>query len=262
VDVVTGNWSAAKADAAKFAQDIANGFKHNFQAMTGDGAAAALAAGPGGAPADKQAQAAAAAGGAGVAGWVGGGTSSSVQDRIASYLKSKGLTADKVQGVLAGIFAETRFRTNAFNGSGGGQGAFGIGQWRGPRLAALRARYGNNPTLDQQLEFLWSELTGGDSGGAGVLGANGAGATARAYLQGFMRPGSGLSGDISRASRFLGVSPASLAANGGSGGVTLMQKTDIHVGGGGDAITTAKAVADQQRRVNGDLVRRMKVAAS
>lgn len=45
------------------------------------------------------------------------------------------------------------------------------------------------------------------------------------------------------------------AGTGGSSSVSLNQKTDIHVLGGDDAIATGRAVANQQGRVNGDMVR-------
>jgi hypothetical protein len=32
-------------------------------------------------------------------------------------------------------------------------GAFGIGQWLGPRLQALKAKYGDSPTADQQFRI-------------------------------------------------------------------------------------------------------------
>lgn len=121
---------------------------------------------------------------------------------IRSKLAGAGIDPNTAVGITAGIDAEGGTPT-AFNSAGGGQGAFGIGQWRGARLAALRARYGPNPTLDQQIEFLLYELRGGDRGGSAVLGSRGAGGAASAYISQFMRPGLGAGGDMARVERIL-----------------------------------------------------------
>lgn len=39
-------------------------------------------------------------------------------------------------------------------------GAFGIGQWLGPRLQALKSKYGDSPTADQQFQHMTDELQG------------------------------------------------------------------------------------------------------
>ena len=36
--------------------------------------------------------------------------------------------------------------------------AFGLAQWLGPRKERLIQKYGPNPTVQQQLEFIWEEL--------------------------------------------------------------------------------------------------------
>lgn len=51
------------------------------------------------------------------------------------------------------------------------------------------------------------------------------------------------------------------AAAAGSGGVTISQKTDIHVSGSSDPTATAQAVAGAQRGVNAEIVRNAKGAA-
>ncbi len=61
-------------------------------------------------------------------------------------------------GMTAHLMQESQFNPDAFNGTAGGNGAYGIGQWRGSRLKALKAKYGEHPTLDQQLQFSMDEL--------------------------------------------------------------------------------------------------------
>jgi hypothetical protein len=119
----------------------------------------------------------------------------------AAYLQKQGLTSEQARGAVAGIHAE-----------GGGlgfsaNGAFGLGQWRGPRLRELFRRYGRNPTRQQQLEYLAWELNGGDQGGAAVKRATTADGALLAYVNAFMRPGPGTAGDIRRGRAFLGGTP-------------------------------------------------------
>ena len=41
--------------------------------------------------------------------------------------------------------------------------AFGLAQWLGPRKQRLIQKYGMNPTVSQQLEFIWEELNSTES---------------------------------------------------------------------------------------------------
>lgn len=150
----------------------------------------------------------------------GGGGSNSGQ--IEAFFRSRGYTAEQARGIAAGIHAESASNPRAFNGTGGGNGAFGIGQWRGDRLKRLRARYGANPSLQQQLEFLDWELKGGDHGGAAVLGQTSASGTLSAYVHSFMRPGAGAAGDMRRGMAYLNG-----RATGGGNGTTVNNNTTV-----------------------------------
>jgi hypothetical protein len=131
--------------------------------------------------------------------------SGALSPNIVSGLKQRGLTDAEARGVAAGIASESANDPAAFNKEGGGQGAFGLGQWRGPRLAALRKRYGDNPSVGQQLDFLVSELRGGDAGGKDVLGKNDEVAVLHHYVHDFMRPSAqGAKGDMKRGLSALG----------------------------------------------------------
>lgn len=131
------------------------------------------------------------------------------------YLKAAGLPDHVAQGAAAGAEAESRTDPRAFNADGGGNGAFGIGQWRGSRQAELFRRYGRNPTLQEQAEFLAWEIKGGDRGGKDVMAAKTATEALNAYIGetrpdgtgwGFMRPlhGPQREGDIKRGLAALG----------------------------------------------------------
>lgn len=138
-----------------------------------------------------------------------GGTSG---DGIERALIAGGLTPEQARGARAGIHGEGGGRAIAANG------AFGIGQWRGARAKRLFARFGRNPTLSQQIQFLLWELHGGDSGGASVMSQSTADGAMVAYFRDFMRPQGAknehwkdLVGDVRRGRAFL-------AKHGGRGG--------------------------------------------
>jgi|GEM_PF-7116758 len=125
------------------------------------------------------------------------------EQTIRDSLRAQGIPDHVIQGVMAGGHAESRLDPTAVNPT---SGAFGIGQWLGPRKAELFRRYGDKPRLEQQAEFLAWELKGGDHGGAKVLAARDAGEALDAYIRDFMRPAKGreTDGDLARGAAYLG----------------------------------------------------------
>lgn len=148
----------------------------------------------------------AAEGAAKAAGARRGGAMPKGVDGIMKYFMGKGMSLDDALGIRAGIMAEGGTAT-AVNPK---SGAFGIGQWLGPRKRELFKRYGRQPTLQNQLDFMWWELNGGDHGGKSVLNAKGIWPTLQAYITNFMRPQGknwehrkDWKGDMDRAAKFL-----------------------------------------------------------
>ena len=195
-----------------------------------------------------------------------------VAAKIQQFFEANGFNRTQAAGITAGVYAETAHDPKAFNGTGGGQGAFGLGQWRGARLANLRKRYGQHPTVEQQLQFMLWELThdekeGGEaSGGRAIRSATTSSAALAAYIRQYMRPGNGTIGDLQRGMRYLNSNQQQTTLNSGrptgpAQGATINQKTEIHVHGG-DPQSTARAVANEQGRVNDALARNLKSAAS
>lgn len=127
----------------------------------------------------------------------------SVPHDIVEFFRAKGLSDAQAYGIAAGIFAEARGDHTAVNPK---SGALGLGQWLGERKAALIDRHGPNPSRQQQLEFLWHELSGGDAGGKFVLAEKDAGRVLDAYIRRFMRPAAGAEtlGDLERGMDALG----------------------------------------------------------
>lgn len=231
-------WDRAKEGAVQWAEDVGRVFGKLFGARE--------APGQPGRPTAKLAP--------GPAPWQQGGE---LGQQITAFFQRKGFSAAQSQGIAAGMWAENAgFNPSAVNPT---SGAYGIGQWLGPRKAELFRRYGRRPTLNQQLEFLAWELNGGDHGGAAVRGATTAHGALDAYIRKFMRPAAGAetSGDLARGAQYLAgqMRRPVLATSAGAQGVQITQKTDIHVTGSSDPQATGRMVASEQGRVNGDLVR-------
>lgn len=134
----------------------------------------------------------------------GGAPATGNMGRIEGYLSAHGLSAGQTKGVAAGIFAESGGNPEAFNGTGGGQGAYGIGQWRGVRLKNLFAMFGNHPTLEQQLQFMSWEMKHGYSNAARNIGAtNDPRLASQAFIYDYEAPGAGAFGDLKRANGYI-----------------------------------------------------------
>lgn len=138
-----------------------------------------------------------------------------VRDRITKKLTDSGVEPETARGIVAGLWAESKLNAQAKNPK---SGAYGIAQWLGGRQKELFRRYGNAPSLDQQVEFLLWELRGGDAGMARALRMS-QGKTAEESLQNFITHGERPQGnnwermddwraDIRRGMQFLGKSQA------------------------------------------------------
>ncbi len=161
-----------------------------------------------------------------------GGGRGTYEQIVAGYVKN-GIPEEIARGVAAWNMGESGGNTEAFNPKGGGQGAHGIGQWRGDRLRKLRALYGDHPTLEQQIAFAASELKGGDVGGAAVLRSGDRASALWNAISKFGRPdkpGSTVNAraEYARSARYLGTSPKLSGARGGSGGAS--GNTTVNVG--------------------------------
>ena len=162
------------------------------------------------------------------------------QSAIISRLMAAGYTSEQARGIAAGIGAESGYNARAVNPT---SGAYGLGQWLGPRKKELMRRYGPNPTAEQQMEFLVWELKGGDHGGAAVGRQTTADHTLLAYVHNFMRPGAGAAGDMQRGRAILGGRPArgAAAGNRSTSQTTTVGQITIVVPNG-DPDTIAKGV--------------------
>jgi hypothetical protein len=177
-------------------------------------------------------------------------TGASGKADIAAMLVAKGISQEVAKGVVAGAYAESRLDPNKVNLK---SGAFGIAQWLGPRKRELFRRYGDHPTLQQQVEFLAWELMGGDRGGKSVLSQKTALAAMMAFIRNFERPDlpgstAASEGDIRRGSIFLAangnVPPSGVLAGAGlqaqRASSPQVVRTDVQI----DSITVQTAATD------------------
>ena len=130
---------------------------------------------------------------------VGPGAGSTENARIAmEYLTSPeggGWTQAQAAGIVANLQAESgaNLDTTALNEEGGGQGAHGIAQWRGPRITRFTEMY-NKPirsaSLQEQLAYINWELNNTESGaGRSLRGATTAEDAANIFYRQYERPG-------------------------------------------------------------------------
>lgn len=75
---------------------------------------------------------------------------------IIDYFVDKGLTRTQAKGIYGNIMQESGGNIKAV--STDGNNSYGLAQWTGKRKQRLFSMYGPNPTINQQLDFLWWEL--------------------------------------------------------------------------------------------------------
>ena len=76
--------------------------------------------------------------------------------QIVNFFMNKGLTKNQAKGIYGNIMQESGGKHNIV--SRDGYNSYGLAQWTGTRKARLFSKYGTNPTVNQQLEYLWDEL--------------------------------------------------------------------------------------------------------
>ena len=77
------------------------------------------------------------------------------------FMDREGFTKEQAAGMVGSLMAESGLNPTITNNGN----AFGIAQWLGPRKRALFEKYGQNPSFEQQLEFISHELDTTHKGG-------------------------------------------------------------------------------------------------
>lgn len=88
-------------------------------------------------------------------------------NQIVNFFMNKGLTKNQAKGIYGNIMQESGGKHNIV--SRDGHNSYGLAQWTGTRKARLFSKYGTNPTVNQQLEYLWSELNSTEKGALNAL---------------------------------------------------------------------------------------------
>lgn len=82
--------------------------------------------------------------------------------QIWNFFAGKGLQGHQIAGIIGNLTAESWLNPNAVNPKGG---AAGLPQWLGSRLSGLlSANGGKVPGVGGQLDYIWKELQGSESG--------------------------------------------------------------------------------------------------
>lgn len=77
-------------------------------------------------------------------------------NNIVQFFMDKGLTKNQAKGIYGNLMQESGGRLKAL--SKDGYDSYGLAQWTGKRKLRLISKYGQHPTKQQQLEFIWEEL--------------------------------------------------------------------------------------------------------
>ena len=85
-------------------------------------------------------------------------------EKALKYFMSKGLARHQAAGLIGNLMRESGLNPTAYYHDKDG-GAYGIAQWRGDRRKRLFAKYGNKPSFDQQLDYIWEELNSSHKSG-------------------------------------------------------------------------------------------------
>lgn len=107
--------------------------------------------------------------------------------QIVNFFMNKGLTKNQAKGIYGNIMQESGGKHNIV--SRDGHNSYGLAQWTGTRKARLFSKYGTNPTVNQQLEYLWDELNSTEKSALNALRNTSTVADAtKVFMQKFERP--------------------------------------------------------------------------
>lgn len=107
--------------------------------------------------------------------------------QIVNFFMNKELTKNQAKGIYGNIMQESGGKHNIV--SRDGHNSYGLAQWTGTRKARLFSKYGTNPTVNQQLEYLWDELNSTEKSALNALKNTSTVADAtKVFMQKFERP--------------------------------------------------------------------------
>lgn len=171
-----------------------------------------------------------------------GGSNSSSLDPMRFFM-GMGWTKAQASGIISNLRAESNMNPSAVGDNGQ---AYGVAQWHPDRQANFKRWSGKDirdSTLEDQLKFVNYELTSGAERKAGDL--------LRASQNAQQ------AGDIMSRHYERPMAADAEALRRGAAAVQIAQNTTINVSGTSDPAAAGRAVADEQGRVNQNIVRNM-----
>lgn len=87
----------------------------------------------------------------------------STEEKVVSGLVSRGFSKEEASALAGNISVESRFEIGIEGDKHMKTPSYGLMQWRGSRKEQLFEKYGENPSLENQLDFISYELKGGNS---------------------------------------------------------------------------------------------------
>lgn len=117
----------------------------------------------------------------------GSGSGDSFMNQVINFFTNKGLSVNQARGILGNLMQESKGNPYATNRT---SGATGIAQWLGSRKQKLFSKYGRNPSMQDQLNFIWEELNTTESKAMqALLNTNTISDATRAFANHFERAG-------------------------------------------------------------------------
>ena len=117
----------------------------------------------------------------------GSGSGNSFMNQVINFFTNKGLSINQARGIFGNLMQESKGNPYAVNRT---SGATGIAQWLGSRKQKLISRYGRNPSVQDQLNFIWEELnTTENKAMRALLNTNTVSEATRAFANHFERAG-------------------------------------------------------------------------
>ena len=189
----------------------------------------------------------------------GGGSQAQLRDATIAYFQSQGWSRAAATGIASNVSFESKFDPKAV---GDGGSAYGLGQWHKDRQDAFKTWSGKDirsSSMEEQLAFIQHELTQGTDQGARRAGEKLRNTNdpydAGAIFSGlYERPGDVYGQAHARGKQAANWYDVPLTSGAGGTAAMITQKTDIHVTAP-DPHAAGTAVASEQSRVNGDMVR-------
>lgn len=233
-DMLRGDWGAARQDAFEAAINTKYAYDQDVGPHRTHEQKAGLTPVNGGKPPVGV--------GGRISGWVG-----NKAQAVIDFFQRRGWTVDQAAAIASQAFGESGFNPYLYGDSGSAYGMFQLHPDRQANFRRVMGKDIRGSSAEDQMVFADWELHHTEArAGRAIAAARTAAQAAAAATRFWIRP--------KNTAR-----DTAIRAGWANKAVTMTQHTEIHMSGvGGGATGIAGAIADQQNRVNGDLLRNLK----